>query len=202
MLNSSRARTGRRRGTTGTREAILKAARSAFARKGYTGASLRGVAAKAGVDPGLVVHFFGSKAGLFAASLQLPFYPEELEATLSGDPRKLGRRIATFYLERIFRDGAQAAQSLLRSAVSHPEAAAMLKRAIESNVVKLLEQRFPGPETALRGELVASHMMGLFVARRILGVSPIASIPDEELIDLVAPVLQHYLAPLVRRRRR
>jgi AcrR family transcriptional regulator len=202
VLNSTRTRTGRRRGSTGTREAILRAARSAFARTGYGGASLRGVAAKAGVDPGLVLHFFGDKAGLFAASLQLPFEPSELEAVLEGDTSKLGRRIATFYLKRIFRDGAQTVQSLLRSAVSHPAAAAILKATIETNVVKVLERRFPGPETALRGELVASHMMGLFFARRILGVAPIASIPDEELIELVAPALQHYLEPVVKRRRR
>lgn len=202
MLNSTPARSGRRRGSSGTREAILRAARSAFARTGYVGASIRGVAAKARVDPGLVVHFFGTKAGLFAASLQLPFDPAELEAVLVGDRKTLGRRIATFYLQTIFRDGAQTVQSLLRSAVSHPEAAAILKRAIETNVVRLLERRFPGPDTALRGELVASHMMGLFLARRILRVAPIASIPDQELIEMVAPALQHYLAPLFTRSRR
>jgi AcrR family transcriptional regulator len=202
VLNSTRTRSGRRRGSTGTREAILRAARNAFARTGYGGASIRGVAAKARVDPGLVVHFFGTKAGLFAASLQLPFDPTELEAVLEGDRKTLGRRIATFYLKTIFRDGAQTVQSLLRSAVSHPEAAAILKAAIETNVVRLLERRFPGPDTALRGELVASHMMGLFLARRILRVAPIASIPDQELIEMVAPALQHYLAPLLKRSRR
>ena len=193
MLNSKRNRTGRRRGSTSTREAILRAARRAFARTGYGGASMRGVAAKAGVDPGLVLHFFGDKAGLYAASLRLPFEPEELEAVLEGDTSKLGRRIANFYLKRIFRDGAQTVQSLLRSAVSHPDAAAILKRTIETNVVKVLERRFPGPETALRGELVASHMMGVFLARHILRVEPIATLPEDELIDRVAPALQHYL---------
>jgi len=201
VLNSSRTRTGRRRGETSTREAILKAARAAFARKGYDGTSLRGVAAKARVDPGLVVHFFGNKAELFAASLELPVQPAELEAVLDGDPGDLGRRIATFYLTRVFHDRAQTVQSLLRSSVTNPEAAAILRHTIESTVVKLIERRFPGPQTALRAELVASHMMGVFLARHILRVAPIASIPDEELIELVAPALQHYLAPAAKRRR-
>jgi AcrR family transcriptional regulator len=195
MLNSQ-GRTGRRRGvSSGTRAAILKAARASFAKSGYDGTTFRGVAGKAGVDPALVVHFFGTKAGLFAASLELPVRPEELEEVLQGDRATLGRRIATFYLKRVFHERAQTAQSLLRSSVANKEAAAILRGVIESTAITLIERLFPGPETALRGELVASHMMGIFLARHILKVEPIASCPDEELIELVAPALQHYLAP-------
>ena len=196
MLNS---RTGRRRGETSTRAAILEAARDIFARKGYDGATFRAVAARARVDPKLVVHFFGSKAALFEASLELPFEPGELEKVLQGDRKTLGRRLAAFYLQRVFHDRAQTVQSLLRSCVSNPEAAAILRRTIETTAVALLQRALPGPESALRGELVASHMMGLFFARHILGVSPIASVSEERLIELVAPALQLYLIP--RRRR-
>lgn len=199
MLNS---RTGRRRGETSTRAAILKAARAIFADKGYDGATFRAVARRARVDPKLVVHFFGSKAGLFEASLELPFRPDELEAVLRGDRKTLGRRLAAFYLQRIFHQRAQTVQSLLRSCVSNPEAAAILKTTIETTAVALLQRVLPGPESALRGELVASHMMGLFLARHILGVSPIASVSEERLIELVAPALQHYLTPGKPRRRR
>ena len=201
MLNSS-GRTGRRRGaSSGTREAILKAARASFARHGYDGTTFRGVAASARVDPKLVVHFFGSKAGLFGASLELPFRGEELEQVLAGDKASLGRRIATFYLERVFHERAQTVQSLLRSSVSNPEAAAILRGVIETTAVALLERMLPGPQAALRGELVASHMMGLFLARHILRVAPIASVPDEELLELIVPALAHYLAPALKRGR-
>ena len=192
MVNS---RTGRRRGETSSRAAILKAARDLFARKGYQGATFRAVATRARVDPRLVVHFFGSKAGLFEASLELPFQLDELEAVLRGDRKRLGRRIAAFYLQRVFHDRAQTVQSLLRSCVSNPEAAAILRRTIESTAVVVLKNALPGPEAALRGELVASHMMGLFFARHILGVAPIASVSEERLIELVAPALQQYLTP-------
>ena len=196
MLNS---KTGRRRGETSTRAAILKAARDIFARKGYDGATYRAVAAQARVDPNLVVHFFGSKAALFEASLELPVDLDELEAVLRGERRTLGRRIATFYLQRVFHHRAQTVQSLLRSCVSNSEAAAILRRVIETTAVALLQRVLPGPEAALRGELVASHMMGLYFARHILRVAPIASVSEERLIELVAPALQHYLTP--RRRR-
>ena len=71
---------GRRPGESGTRDAILAAARLAFGRQGYGATSVRAVARAAGVDPSLVLHFFGSKDGLFEAALQLPadqFYPDE-----------------------------------------------------------------------------------------------------------------------------
>jgi len=201
VLNSSR-RTGRRRGAPDSRAAILRTAQKLFARKGYDGASVRGVAAGAGVDPALVHHFFGSKAELFAHTLQLPFEPAELEALLAGESATLGRRIAEFDFHRVFRDRAGTVQSLVRSAVTNPGAAAMLRRAIERNAVALLARRLPVEEAALRGELVATHMMGIFLARHILRVEPIASESEERLIDAIAPTLQHYLTGVLPRRRR
>ena len=70
-------RTGRRPGNPDTREAILAAAREAFAERGYDGASIRAIAAGAGVDPALVHHYFGTKEQLFLAAMQVPFDPAE-----------------------------------------------------------------------------------------------------------------------------
>lgn len=203
MLNSTRARSGRRPGASDSRASILAAAQRLFAERGYDATSVRAVASQARVDPALVLHFFGSKAELFASSLHLPLDPEEIEALAQGDRRTSGRRLAEFYLRRIFRDRRATVLSLLRSAVSNPEAAAMLRRAIQGTVIAALERVLPGEEAALRGELCASQMMGLFLARHILGVEPLASEDDERLIEAVAPALQHYLSgPLPRRRRR
>lgn len=203
MLNSTRARSGRRPGASDSRASILAAAQRLFAERGYDATSVRAVASQARVDPALVLHFFGSKAELFASSLHLPLDPEEIEALAQGDRRTSGRRLAEFYLRRVFRDRRATVLSLLRSAVSNPEAAAMLRRAIQGTVIAALERVLPGEEAALRGELCASQMMGLFLARHILGVEPLASEDDERLIEAVAPALQHYLSgPLPRRRRR
>jgi AcrR family transcriptional regulator len=203
VLNSTRARSGRRPGASDSRASILAAAQRLFAERGYDATSVRAVASQARVDPALVLHFFGSKAELFASSLHLPLDPEEIEALAQGDRRTSGRRLAEFYLRRVFRDRRATVLSLLRSAVSNPEAAAMLRRAIQGTVIAALERVLPGEEAALRGELCASQMMGLFLARHILGVEPLASEDDERLIEAVAPALQHYLSgPLPRRRRR
>lgn len=201
LTSAQRPRTGRRRGTTGTREDILRAARALFARKGYDGASIRAVAAKARVDPALVPHFFGSKAGLFAASLELPFDPADLPALFAGDRATLPRRVAAFYLQRVFHERAQTVQSLVRSAVTNPEAAAILRRAIETTALVMLEEVLDGPDAALRAELLASHMIGLFLARHILRLEPVASASEERLIELLEPALRQYLAPPARRRK-
>jgi len=191
-------RTGRRPGASGSREAILRTARRLFASIGYDATSIRGVAARAGVDPALVMHFFGSKALLFAQSLELPFDPAELEEVLAGDRETLGRRIAAFYLKRIFHDRAQTVLSLLRSSVTNAEAAAMLRRAIEASAIALLKRHLPVRDAALRGELVASHMIGVFLARHILRIEPLASLDEDRVIELVGPALQHYLTARLR----
>ncbi|MBN1630836.1 MAG: helix-turn-helix transcriptional regulator, partial [Thermoleophilia bacterium] len=68
-----RARTGRRPGRTRTRAQILESARQQFADFGYEQTTIRGVAEQAGVDPALVMHYFGSKEGLFQAAIDWPF---------------------------------------------------------------------------------------------------------------------------------
>jgi AcrR family transcriptional regulator len=202
MLNSAR-RSGRRPGRTGTRAAILDSARRLFAERGFDGASLRAVAGEAGVDPALVVHFFGGKEALFAASLELPYSPEEIHRMLAGDPEQLGTRVATLYLKKLFREKAATVGSLLRSSVTNPRAAAMLRRTLEATARAIFPRLVPGAEAELRGELVASHMMGLFLARHILAVEPIASEDEDRLVELVAPTLQRYLTgPLPRKARR
>jgi AcrR family transcriptional regulator len=71
-------RTGRRGGDSGTREAILTAARDRFGEVGYDRATIRSIAAAAGVDPALVHHFFGPKDRLFAAAMRLPMVPSDV----------------------------------------------------------------------------------------------------------------------------
>src|SRR4051812_50222767 len=83
---------GRRPGGVDTRAAIVEAARKSFAAKGYDKSSMRGIAREAGVDPALVHHYFEGKAGLFAATLDVPVDPAELIARItSGDVERPGR---------------------------------------------------------------------------------------------------------------
>lgn len=92
-------RTGRRPGNPGTREAILDAARTSFAQRGFDGSTIRGIAGTAGVDPALVHHYFGSKDQLFLAAMQAPIDPRELlPKVLDGDRDGIGERLVRMFL--------------------------------------------------------------------------------------------------------
>src|SRR5438067_12221945 len=93
------ARTGRRPGPTTSRDTILEAARRQFAEAGYEPTSVRSIAAEAGVDAALVVHFFGTKEQLFRAAVAWPFDPAELATRLIGPGAEgLGERLARTFL--------------------------------------------------------------------------------------------------------
>ena len=88
------ARTGRRPGHQDTREAILAAAREAFAERGFDGASIRLIAAGAGVDPALVHHYFGTKDQLFLDAMQAPIDPAQIiPQALAGGVDGVGERL-------------------------------------------------------------------------------------------------------------
>ena len=55
-----------------TEARILAAAREMFAELGYDRTTIRAVATAAGVDAGLVMHYFGTKDELFARAAKLP----------------------------------------------------------------------------------------------------------------------------------
>ena len=91
-------RSGRRGGDSGTREAILAAARARFGDLGYDRATIRAIAADAGVDAALVHHFYGTKDQLFAAAMRLPVNPRQvLAAALApgarGEDQSLGEHL-------------------------------------------------------------------------------------------------------------
>ena len=196
MVNSPRP-IGRRKGAPDTRGAILAAARSSFAERGMAGTSLRAVAARARVDPALALHFFGSKAGLFDAALEPPIDAAEMRALLDGPRSRIGERVVSFYVRRIFRQRGKPIASLVRSAVTDEAAAARLRHAIEHGPLAVVKgSSISGP---LPVEMFASMMIGLFLTRSILRLEPLASMDDGELIARYAPIAQSILAP--RRRR-
>ncbi len=188
------ARPGRRPGDSGTREAILDAARVTFAELGYDGATIRAIAAKAEVDPALVYHFHASKEELFAAALQLPFRPSEvIPALLEGDPEGLGERLLRFFLSVSDRPGVSPFVALLRSAASNEQASEMLRQFLSEEVLGRIARSLAAPQAELRGTLVGSQLAGLAMVRYILRVEPLASADHDTLVACVAPTLQRYL---------
>jgi AcrR family transcriptional regulator len=189
------ARTGRRPGESGTQQAILDAARAAFTETGYDGATLRGIARSAGVDPALVHHYFGSKEQLFVAAMNIPFDPGQIfPALLAPGVDGLGERIVrTFLTIWDSPDLVNPFLGLLRGAMTHEKSAAMLREFIGQAVIGRLTTALDVDQPRLRATLIGSHLFGLAFGRYIIRIEPLASAGTEEVVAAVAPALQRYL---------
>lgn len=194
-------RTGRRPGDSGTRDSILTAAKQAFGTQGYGGTSMRGIARAAGVDPALVLHFFGSKDGLFEAALELPLDPAAVVAALlAGDVEGLGERVVRTFLGVWDATPGQGPMlAMLRSAVSHDDSAAKLRELLLRVILRPVAVGAGAGEPDLRAALLASQVVGLAVTRYVLRLEPVASASADQLAPLLGPTLQRYLTgPLPR----
>ncbi|MEV1330187.1 TetR family transcriptional regulator [Micromonospora costi] len=193
-------RTGRRPGNPGTREAILDAARAAFADRGFDAASIRAIATTAGVDPALVHHYFGSKDQLFLAAMEAPVDPRALiPQIVAGDRDGLGERLVRMFLTVWDSPAGTAGVALLRSAVSNEWTARLLRDFVVTQVLRrVLDHLDVDPaELPLRGSLVATQLIGLAMMRYVIRLEPVASAGPETLVAMVGPTVQRYLtAPL------
>ncbi|MER5779213.1 TetR family transcriptional regulator [Streptomyces sp. NPDC002039] len=179
----------------GTQERIRLAARSEFAARGYDKTSVRGIAKAAGVDPSLVHHYFGSKDDLFAAAIEVSMEPALVVPQIVGSgPDGIGERLARYFLG-IWENPATRAPLLavIRSALTHEAAAAVLRRLILRRVLERVAADLDVPDPTFRAELAASHMIGIAILRYVVQIEPLASADPEEIIVLVAPTLQRYL---------
>lgn len=192
-------RSGRRPGTTRTRDAILAAARRQFGSIGYDRTSLRAIAAEAGVDQALIPHFFGSKMGLFLEVVELPVDPDAaIPALVTGPRDHIGARVAMFVVSVMEQPEARATiTSLVRAATSEPEAARLVRDRLTHDLWRPLAQRLEVDDAELRVSLVGSQIIGLVLARYVIQVEPLASLPAERVASLIAPTLQRYLVEAV-----
>ncbi len=177
------------------RAAILGAAMEEFGANGYDGTSIRAVARRAEVDPALVHHYFGDKTGLFAALLDAPgAVDQDFGAILDGPRAQLAERYLRYALE-LYEDPRQREQmTVLVRASLGSETMSHLAQAFVSGEV---DARFAaiaiGPDPWLRANLVSTQLFGLFVARYVFAVEPLASASVDDLVGLIAPTIQRYL---------
>ncbi|WP_029114798.1 TetR family transcriptional regulator [Mycobacterium sp. URHB0044] len=189
-------RSGRWRTGQQSKQRIIDAARDRFTRDGYERATVRGIAADAGVDVAMVYYFFGNKEGLFSASvLTGPEHPlHQLATLLDEGSDDIGPRLVRRFLEHW--DGGGVFEPLLtvwRSAAIQPAARKVLHDALAGPMAKRVAAQFGVADAVLRVELVASHLTGLAFARYQLKIEPMASTPVDDLVTWVGPTVQRYL---------
>jgi AcrR family transcriptional regulator len=189
-------RRGRPRGgETGARDRIVDAATREFGEQGYDGATMRAIAARAGVDAALVHHYFGSKADLFTTIVDVPMRPDVDIPTLLAGPRdEVGARLIRYILEAwdtpdIQRRGLV----LLRTALGHRAATPLLAGFLSRELLSRIAKATDAPNADLRAALVASQVGGLLMARYVLVLRPVADASVDELVALLGPTVQRYL---------
>ena len=187
---------GRRAGSPETKAQILDAARAVFGEAGFSGATIRAIAARAKVDPALIHHYFGSKNDLFAESISLPFTPSEaIGAALAGQREGAGRRLAEVFFAAWEGEEPRAALlALLRAAVAgNEEAAQSLRDFVVTGLRDGLADLVDADDAELRASAAAAHLIGCAVVRYVVQVEPFASADVADLVDLISPRLQSYL---------
>lgn len=172
---------------------ILAAARELFAADGFERTTIRGVAARAGVDPALVMQHFGSKAALFAASAR---WSTEHQTILTATADSLPAAAIADLLSH-FEQGAdgEAAVALLRSCLTHPAALAAVRDEVMCERKEAVAARLDGPDVELRAALFAACMIGLGMARYLIQLEPVASASAADLERLFTPALRALLEP-------
>lgn len=188
-------RRGRRQGDPVSRDAVLAAAKQRFAAEGYEKTTLRAIARDAHVDPSMVLYLFGSKADLFRESLRLILDPSMLVAALTGPAEEVGDRMVRAYL-RIWESPETGAsmRAMLQSATSNSDAHQAFRDFMQDYVLAAVSGVLGGGEQAkLRAMLAAANLVGTAMLRYVMEVPPLATLPGDDVVRLIAPTVTRYL---------
>ncbi|MFI5716840.1 TetR family transcriptional regulator [Nocardia sp. NPDC051750] len=189
------SRSGRRPGTSGTRDAILAAARERFAQTGFDKTSIRAVAADAGVDPALVHHYFGTKQQLFAAVVELPIDPEIVLRQVDATPLdRIGETIVRAVVGLWDSPAGAGAVALVRSLVAGGDVS-LVRDFLLSVILERVRRRIAtdNDDGRLRVALAASQIVGVVITRKIVQLQPVTDLPLDRVVAAVGPTVQRYL---------
>lgn len=179
------------RRSAATRAAILDAARRRFATDGFQKATIRAIAADAGIDPSMVMRYYGNKDGLFAAAVDVDL---GLADVTDVEPDRLGETLLRHAITVWEQPPAsEILLTLLRSSITDDRAIAKLQEIFAGQVMAAI-LRIGDPEDApRRAGLMATQVLGVALTRYILKLPPVVAMTRDELVAHIGPTLQRYL---------
>ena len=182
MAASARTRNARE-----TRADILAAARVRFGADGFERTTLRAVAADVGVDPALVIRYFGSKQDLFAAAAEFTLDLPDLSRVDPAD-------VAELLLPKFFAvwEDDTTFVALLRAAMTSATAADTMRQVFATQVAPVLAGITPDHPTQRAG-LMGAFIIGLATTRYVLANPAVAGLSHADLVAWTGPVIQHLL---------
>ncbi|GAA3078997.1 TetR family transcriptional regulator [Streptosporangium carneum] len=178
-----------RRSSEDTKAAILAAARERFAADGFQAATIRAIASDAGIDPAMVMRYFGNKEKLFAAAADFDLRLPDL-TTIPRD--EVGRALAGHFMDRWEQD--EGMMILLRTGVTNEAVAERMRDIFAGQLGPLIagigDAARPAP---VRAGLVATQVLGMALCRYVLRLPPVVAMSREDVVDWLGPTLQRYL---------
>jgi AcrR family transcriptional regulator len=165
-----------------TEARILDAATQAFFSAGYDRTTIRAVAAAAGVDAGLVMHYFGSKQELFRQVIDAAPVPE-----VSGAPGQAAEHILAALAGRLESEPV-ASLALLRSMLTNPEAASAARAGIARYQAQIA-QAIPADDAGLRAAIISAITLGITVSRHLIKSGDLATADPAQVIGLLRPCM-------------
>ena len=171
-----------------TEARILDAAAQAFLTAGYDRTTIRAVASAAGVDAGLVMHYFGSKRELFRQVIDAAPVPE-----VSGTPTEAAEQLLAALAGRLASEPV-ASLALLRSMLTNPEAASAATAGIARYEAQIA-QAIPADDADLRAAIISAITLGITVSRHLIKTGELASADPAQVIRLLRPCMLSLAAP-------
>ena len=189
MTSAKVPREERRRRTEAT---ILEAARELFADTGFERTTIRAVAARAGIDPALVMQYYGNKEGLFAASARWHIDHKRLsDASLSDIPETALDDLFSGFDDPARRDGAIA---LLRNCLTHESALSIMRDDVMCEPQAMIARTIGGDDGELRAGLLGATMIGITIARYLLQIPAVTDASRADIERVMLPVLAQLVA--------
>ncbi|KRV49126.1 TetR family transcriptional regulator [Wenjunlia vitaminophila] len=175
-----------------TRRRILQAARRRFAQVGYDRATIRAIAADAGVDKSSVIQYFGTKQELFREAVHWTIPIAELT---TPDPV----RTVDNYLRGMMASWAADPDSpmavLLRTSMTSDEAAELLNRHVTEQAIGPVAETIRAQDARLRAAMASAMMVGIATHRYLLRTPDLAGADLEDVLRLAGPVIRSLVAP-------
>lgn len=182
-----------RRSATETKAGILAAARERFAADGYDRATIRAIAADAGIDPAMVMRYFGNKERLFAAASEFDLRLPDVRDLPRGE---IAATLVRHFLNRW--ESGESLRILLRTGITNESAAERLRSIFAAQVVPAVAALSPDPErdperASTRAGLVSAHLLGIALCRYVLKFPPLTAMSREEVVAAIAPAVHGIL---------
>ncbi|AYN41469.1 TetR/AcrR family transcriptional regulator [Streptomyces dangxiongensis] len=186
MSSPHRSRADRRRATEAR---ILDSARELFAEKGFDRTTIRAVATAAGVDPALVMQYFGSKRELFTRAAQtFPALP-----TATGADALVEQLLAALGLE--LGGLPEGTLAMMRSMLTDPAVADHVRDALGRRIDAVAAALPAGADPELRAALIVTSLLGVTIGHQLLGLPPLSDAPADRTAALLRPALSALAEP-------